>query len=168
MNAIFIVTLLSQLSQPPLLPAEDTTVRRPAQPHGPSVPLETVRVRSEPQPEPEQRRLWELAAPAAAIALGSWFVSGVVVVGSCSGRWFTACQSASIFLIIPQLGPWMAIAAGGSADPWFGTNLALGVAQTGGLLAMITGMIVKVPVSADGDTVSVMPTGNGVALSGSF
>ncbi len=173
MSPLLCIALLGQLPSPPLVPADDPTPRRAVAPSGPYqrlAPAPPLGVAVEPQPE-EFRRLWELAGLGAALALGTWVASLYVFFDSihCSLSLFSArCTSASGLLVLPQLGPWLAIVDNGPTDPWFGTNLGLGVAQLGGLAAMVLGMAVRVPVGEADVLVNVAPTGNGVALGGAF
>jgi hypothetical protein len=116
------------------------------------------------------RHIYELAIPGAVAALSGWIAGWATFFGSihCSGFLDLNCTSASALLLFPQVGPWLAIAAGGTSDPWFGTNLALGLVQLAGFAAMVTGFAARVPVGDDAVTLNVVPTGKGVAIGGAF
>lgn len=170
MNFILVVAMLSQVSSPPLVGNPDLVVREPAVPRGPYVALETAK-QVEAPPEPVRRRLWELFVPGSIAAFGGWLVGGVIPAVQSNSCWsrslFTApCESPSAQMIIPLIGPWIAISRTGTADPFFGHHLAYGVVQLAGLAAMVAGLAIGVSV---GDaSVSLAPTGDGVALGGTF
>lgn len=129
-----------------------------------------LRVTARVAAEPQTRRMYELAIPGAVAALGGWVAGWVTLFSSIDCDLFRGnCNnSASVLLLIPQLGPWLAILNGGTNDPWFGHNLGIGLAQAIGLAAMVSGFVISVPTWSEDVAMNLVPTGNGVALGGSF
>ena len=74
------------------------------------------------------------------------------------------CRSTSGWLLVPQLGPWLALATHSVHDGWVGASVALGVVQLAGLAAMLCGVAVKTPRTP----VAIGLAPNGVTLSASF
>lgn len=154
MMLTIIAVLFTQLPPPPMVDAVEAA---------------PVVVRRQPEPEPERRRLFELAIPGAVMALGGWAASIGYLFESidCHGNF--RCDSASFALLLPQVGPWVALASQDSSGPHLLPTLGVGIAQLAGLAAMITGFFISVPTdSAASFTLNVAPTGNGIALGGTF
>lgn len=144
MNLLLAAVMLSQPSTPPLVPAEDTTVRMAVQPRGPFAPLE-ARPEVETAREPELRRLWELFVPASLVGFGGW-LAAMVEADRCGISLFTRCEAPSSLSMIPIGGPFLAIARDGTSDRWFGTYLAVGLVQLGALAVMLAALVIGVPV----------------------
>lgn len=155
--ALTFVLAAADVSMPPLVPAPAQASDSPP----PLIPARPVVVVA-PAPR-EQRRLFELAIPGAVLALGSWVAGMVMFFDSidCRGSWLSNCYSASGWLFLPQVGPWLALTDPSTHNGYLVQTLALGVTQLAGLIAMITGFAFTVPVD-------IAPTLDGVAVSGRF
>ena len=152
--ALTFVLAAADVSTPPMVTA-------PVQVNESAPPLIPA-LRAAP-PARVERRLFELAIPGAVLAFGSWIVGMGMFFDSidCRGAWLSNCYSASGWLFIPQVGPWLALSDASTHNGYLGQTIALGVMQLAGLLAMITGFVLSIPVD-------VAPTFDGVAVSGRF
>jgi len=107
--------------------------------------------------EPETRRIHELTAAGGITAAAGWLVGIVGWFASIScrdvatGSWDIdiRCWSTSPWLMVPQVGLWIALVTGEAHGDWIAPTLALGIAQLGGLAALIIGNTIRIPVSED-------------------
>ena len=122
---------------------------------------------------PAWRPMWGLGISGAAIGYFGWLV-GIVgwfaSINCTSSGFFGAtltCTSTSPWLWLPLLGPWVALATGGTAGGWIPATVMLGLSQLGGLVMAIAGFSIKVPIIEE-VSFSVTPSGSGIALGGVF
>lgn len=151
MSLALVVVLLSQFTPPPMVDGasgEQVVVGRQA-------PLET-------------RRLWELSVPGAIGAQVSWVIGLIYWFDSvqCTS-WLASCRSASGFLWLPLVGPWLALMDASTTPEHLGPTVGLGIAQLAGLAAMMAGLFINVP-TGEAVSLNLHPTGNGLALGGRF
>jgi hypothetical protein len=169
-------------SPPPLVPSvpqrEPSTVSRPPLVGGDAPPPTTPPTHRAADAETQTRRLYELAIPGAVGAFIGWFAGWGVFFDSvhCSGSLFSSapgagyhCSSASGWLFIPQIGPWLAFIDSNTSNH-LAPTLGVALMQTLSLAAMIAGFAIRVPVASSTESISlnVMPTSNGAAVSGRF
>ncbi|MBK7859305.1 MAG: hypothetical protein IPJ65_11925 [Archangiaceae bacterium] len=168
-----LVALLLALAQSPQPTAPTPPPPPPSSTPGPEVaPVPPPPPPSAAEPGPQARSLYGLAITGVVVTYAGWLSSIIGWFASidCHDRGFFdfKCSSSSAWLLFPIFGPWLALLTGGAKGDWVAGSVALGAIQLVGIASMIAGFVIKVPVPAEPVALGIVPTGNGLALSGRF